>query len=62
MFQGIEMIDWDVIGAMAELARAIAVFGSVAYLAVQIRRSSLATAHASQNSFVADYNAQLAQI
>jgi hypothetical protein len=38
------------------------VFGSIAYLAVQIRRNSLATAHASQNSFVADYNAQLAQL
>ncbi len=33
-------MDWDAIGAIGEVLGAVAVFGSLAYLAIQIKRST----------------------
>ena len=55
-------MNWDAIGAIGEIAGAFAVFVSLGYLAIQLRRSNIATQHASQNAFVADYNRLLEQL
>ena len=49
-------MNWDAIGAVGEILGAFAVFVSLGYLAIQLRRSSVATQHASQNAFIGDYN------
>jgi hypothetical protein len=56
------MMNWDAIGAVGEILGALAVFASLGYLAIQTRASALATRHAAQSAFVADYNRLLTEL
>ena len=49
-------MNWDAIGAIGEVIGAVAVVGSIVYLAVQIRQGTSATAAGNMNSWTADYN------
>ncbi len=47
-------MNWDAVGAIAELAGAIAVFASLAYLAVQIRQNTKSSREATYQAIVGD--------
>jgi len=49
-------MDWEAIGAISEVIGAVAVVGSIVYLAIQIRQGTSATAAGNMNSWAADYN------
>ena len=53
------MMDWEAIGAISEVIGAVAVVGSIVYLAIQIRQGTSATAAGNMNSWIADYNQML---
>ena len=52
-------MNWDAIGAIGQILGSVGVFVSLGYLALQTRLGAAATRHASQNAFIADYNAFL---
>ena len=49
-------MNWEMIGAIGQIAAAVAVIPSVIYLAVQIRNQNKATRHAAANFLTAQYS------